>query len=57
MCGNQDDLKGIAPLGKYLQLFGRNELKLTIIGMLREAHADDKAVAARIILMKLMTYA
>ena len=27
LCGYQDDPKGIAPRGKYKQLFGRNELK------------------------------
>ena len=30
LCGYQDDPKGIAPRGKYKQLFGRNELKLMI---------------------------
>ena len=48
LCGYQDDPKGIAPRGKYKQLFGRNELKLTIINMLREAPADDETIAARI---------
>ena len=49
LCGYQDDPKAIAPRGKYKQLFGRNELKLTIINMLREAPADDEAIAAHII--------
>ena len=49
LCGYTDDPKGIAPRGKYKQLFGRNELKLSIINMLREAPADDEAIAARII--------
>jgi|GEM_PF-1454128 len=49
LVGYQDDPKGIAPRGKYKQLFGRNELKLTIRDMLRDAPADDKAIAARII--------
>lgn len=49
LCGYQDDPKGIAPRGKYKQLFARNELKLTIIKMLREAPADDTAIAAQII--------
>ncbi|MBB05873.1 MAG: hypothetical protein CML03_10195 [Pseudooceanicola sp.] len=49
LCGYEEDPKGIAPRGKYKQLFGRNELKLTIINMLREAPADDEAIAARII--------
>lgn len=49
LCGYQDDPKSIAPRGKYKQLFGRNELKLTIINMLRESPADDVAIAARII--------
>ncbi len=49
LCGYEDDPRGIAPRGKYKQLFGRNELKLTIINMLREAPADDETIAARII--------
>ncbi|KIN72772.1 hypothetical protein [Sulfitobacter guttiformis] len=49
LCGYEDDPKAIAPRGKYKQLFGRNELKLTIIKMLREAPADDDAIAAQII--------
>ncbi|MFD1159025.1 hypothetical protein [Roseovarius aestuarii] len=49
LCGYEDDPRGIAPRGKYKQLFGRNELKLTIINMLREAPADDEVIAARII--------
>jgi hypothetical protein len=36
LCGYTDDPKGIALRGKYKQLFGRNELKLTIKRMLRE---------------------
>lgn len=52
LCGYEDDPKGIAPRGKYKQLFGRNELKLTIIGMLRQAPADDEAIAAQIIATK-----
>ncbi|MEM7520433.1 MAG: hypothetical protein AAF307_05285 [Pseudomonadota bacterium] len=49
LCGYQEDRRGIAPRGKYKQLFGHNELKLTIINMLREAPADDEAIAAQII--------
>ena len=49
LCGYEEDPKSIAPRGKYRQLFGRNELKLTIITMLREAPADDEAIAERII--------
>ncbi len=49
LCGYEDDPRGIAPRGKYKQLFGRNELKLTIINMLREAPADDETIAGRII--------
>lgn len=49
LCGYQDDPKAIPARGKYKQLFGRNELKLTIINVLREAPADDEAIAARII--------
>jgi hypothetical protein len=44
--------KGIAPRGKYKQLFGRNELKLTIINALRVAPVDDEATAAQIIAAK-----
>jgi len=33
LCGYQDDPKGIAPRGKYKQLFGRNQLKLIILDM------------------------
>ncbi|MEO9685566.1 MAG: hypothetical protein ABJF86_16870 [Tateyamaria sp.] len=49
LCGYEDDPKGIAPRGKYKQLFGRNELKLTVINALRAAPADDEAIAAQII--------
>jgi hypothetical protein len=52
LCGYEDDPKGIAPRGKYKQLFGRNELKLTIINALRIAPADDEAIAAQIIAAK-----
>lgn len=52
LCGYQDDPKGIAPRGKYKQLFGRNELKLTIINTLLEAPADDEAIAAQILATK-----
>lgn len=48
LCGYEDDPKGIAPRGKYKQLFGRNELKLTIINTLRQAPADDEAIAGGI---------
>ncbi len=49
LCGYQGDPTGIAPRGKYKQLFGRNELKLTIRDMLRQAPADDDTLAAQII--------
>lgn len=49
LCGYQDDPKGIAPRGKYKQLFGRNELKLTVREVLREAPADDETITNRII--------
>lgn len=49
LCGYEDDPRGIAPRGKYKQLFGRNELKLTIINMLREAPTDDETIATQII--------
>lgn len=49
LCGYTDDPKGIAPRGKYKQLFGRNELKLTIRDMLRQAPSDDETLAAQII--------
>ena len=52
LCGYQDDPKGIAPHGKYKQLFGRNELKLTVINLLREAPADDEAIVAHIMAAK-----
>ncbi len=52
LCGYQDDPKGIAPRGKYKQLFGRNELKLTVRDMLRVAPADDEAITAQIIVAK-----
>ena len=52
LCGYEDDPRGIAPRGKYKQLFGRNELKLAIIDMLRDAPADDETIAARIIASK-----
>lgn len=52
LCGYEDDPKAIAPRGKYKQMFGRNELKLTIINMLREAPADDETIAAQIIASK-----
>lgn len=48
LCGYEDDPKGIAPRGKYKQLFGRNELKLTIINALRVAPVDDETIAAQI---------
>lgn len=48
LCGYADDPKGIAPRGKYKQLFGRNELKLNIIKALRVAPADDVTIAAQI---------
>ena len=52
LCGYEDDPKGIAPRGKYKQLFGRNELKLTIINMLRQAPEDDETIAAQIMASK-----
>lgn len=52
LCGYEDDPKGIAPRGKYRQLFGRNELKLTIINALRVAPVDDETIAAQIIAAK-----
>lgn len=48
LCGYEDDPKVIPARGKYKQLFGRNELKLTIIDMLRQAPADDEAITSRI---------
>ena len=52
LCGYQDDPKTIAPRGKYKQLFGRNELKLTILDVLRNAPADDEAIVAHIMAAK-----
>ncbi|WP_300012529.1 hypothetical protein [uncultured Roseobacter sp.] len=48
LCSYEDDPKAITPRGKYKQLFGRNELKLTIFNTLRQAPADDEAIAAGI---------
>jgi len=52
LCGYEGDPKGIAPRGKYKQLFGRNELKLTIINALRVAPVDDETIAVQIIAAK-----
>lgn len=52
LCGYEDDPKAIAPRGKYKQLFGRSELKLTVLGMLREAPADDMTITAQIMAVK-----
>ncbi|MEP5729772.1 MAG: hypothetical protein ABJL67_10380 [Sulfitobacter sp.] len=52
LCGYEGNPKGIAPRGKYNQLFGRNELKLTIINALRVAPADDEAITAQIMAAK-----
>lgn len=49
LCGYQEDPKGIAPRGKYKQLFGRNELKLMTRERLRDGPADDETIAAWII--------
>jgi hypothetical protein len=37
LCGYQDDPKDIAPRTRYMQLFGRNELKLMTRDRLAEA--------------------
>lgn len=50
--GYEDDPKAIAPRARYKQLFGRNELRLTIIDTLRKAPADDETIAAQIIASK-----
>ncbi len=52
LCGYQEDPKGIAPRGKYKQLFGRNELKLMTRDRLRQGSADDETIAAHIIGVK-----
>jgi hypothetical protein len=52
LCGYADYHKGIASRGKYKQLFGRNELKLTIINALWVAPADDETIAAQLIATK-----
>ena len=52
LCGYEDDPKAIPARGKYKQLFGRNELKLTIINILRKAPADDETIAAQIMDVK-----
>lgn len=49
LCGYEEDPKTIAPRSKYKQLFGRNELKLTVRGLLKNGPADDETLAAAII--------
>ncbi len=49
LCGYEDDPRGIAPRTKYKQLFGRNELKLTVRRLLKDGPADDETLAAAII--------
>jgi len=49
LCGYQEDSRGIAPRTKYKQLFGRNELKLTVRRLLKDGPADDETLAAAII--------
>jgi hypothetical protein len=44
-CGYAVNPKGIAPRSKYKQLFGRNELKLTVLRLLREAPANNDTLA------------
>jgi hypothetical protein len=52
LCGDTDGPKGIVPRGKYMQLFGRNELKLTVRNMLQQAPADDEPLIEQIIAAK-----
>ena len=52
LCRYEDDPKAIPARGKYKQLFGRNELKLTIINALRVESVDDEAIAAQIVAAK-----
>ena len=49
LCGYQDDPKAIPARTKYKQMFGRNELKLTILDTLRQGPADDETIAKLII--------
>ena len=49
LCGYEDDPKDIATRTKYKQMFGRNELKLTILDTLRQGPADDETIAKLII--------
>ena len=49
LCGYEDNPKDIAPRTKYKQMFGRNELKLTILDTLRQGPADDETIAKLII--------
>ena len=49
LCGYEDDPKAIPARTKYKQMFGRNELKLTILDALRQAPADDETIARLII--------
>lgn len=49
VCGYKGDPRGIEPRGKYNTMFVRNELKLLIMGKLKEGPADDRAIAEHII--------
>ncbi|MDB9804421.1 hypothetical protein OAC22_00805 [bacterium] len=52
LCGYEDDPKATPTRGKYKQMFGRNELKLTIINALRVGPVDDEAIAGQIMAAK-----
>ncbi|MFD0916516.1 hypothetical protein ACFQ14_08865 [Pseudahrensia aquimaris] len=52
ICGYKGDPHGIEPRGKYKTMFVRNELKLMIMGRLKEIPADDRAIADQIIQTK-----
>ena len=49
ICGYKGNPNGIAPRTKYRQLFGRNELKLTIRKHLNQTPADDETLTKTII--------
>ncbi len=52
ICGYKGNPSGIAPRGKYKQMFGRSELKRLILDQLRMGPKDDEAIVGAIILAK-----
>ena len=49
LCGYSGAPRGLAPRTKYKQMFGRSELKRTILGQLRTGPKDDETITAAII--------